>query len=409
MASQPTPSAHFPLRGLRVVDLGEGAAAPYCARLLADAGADVVKVERPEGDPSRREGPFATRAGESESSAWFAYLNRAKRSIVLDLSQAEGRERLLELLFEADVMVHGSPRLEDDLAGITPERLLEAYPRLVTISVTPFGETGPYAALPADELIVTSMAGLLGATPGFPDFVLDAEAEPPLRVNASIAELIGGAVGAIGGLMALSARDATGLGDYVEVSLQEAVAALMGWNLSVYEYGGAIVGRHQVAARQAPNHYMPCADGWIALVAFMERHWRSLVELMGNPEWASRAEFATGPDRGASWETLEPLLIEWLIEQPAQEFFQAAQQAGIPSCPALSVAEAIDNEQTHARGYLVPASLDGDERGRLPGDPFVIDGQRRPATKSAPALGEHTGELLGQWAEPSPSRGRRDG
>lgn len=395
MTHQLGPSSHHPLHGLRVVDLGEGAAASYCARLFADAGADVQKIEPPEGDPCRFEGPHVSSAAAPESSAWFTYLNRGKRSIVLDLSLPEDCERVKEMLSDADVLVHSSARLVDSLAWATPAHLLESYSSLVTVSVTPFGEKGPYAALPGDELIVSSLGGLLGASPGFPDYVLDPVSEPPLRADAHIAGLVGGAMGAIGGLMALSTRDKTGLGDYVEVSLQECVAALIGWNLSVYAYGGAIVGRHQVPARQAPNHYLPCADGWVALVAFMERHWTSLVELMGNPDWASSPEFATGVDRGANWQALEPLLVEWLVQQPAANLFKGAQERGIPTCPALSIEEAIGNEQARARDYFVPTGIEGDERGRLPGDPLVIDGQRRRSASSAPALGEGTGNRAG--------------
>ncbi len=195
--------------------------------------------------------------------------------------------------------------------------------------------------------------------------------------------------------MALSARDVTGCGDYVEVSLHESVAALLGWNLAVTEYGGTAVGRYRAPARQAPNHYLPCADGWVALVAFIERHWSGLVELMGNPDWAARPEFATGPERGLNWDLLEPLLLDWLIEQPSQTFFEAVQSRGIPSCPALSLSQAIASDQAVARDYLVPISPDA-ERGSLPGDPFVIDGRRRKAEGAIPELGEHTADVLGE-------------
>lgn len=393
MTSGPAPSSHYPLTGLRVVEIAEGVAGPYCARLLGDAGADVVKIEGPNGDPARREPPFIDESGSPAESALFAYLNRGKRSAVMDAGGARDRDAFRELLSTADVLIHDSLDLSGSYAGMNPEQLLQEFPQLVTVSLTPFGESGPYANLLADDLVLAGMGGLLAVSPGFPDHVIS-ENEPPLRANAHIAELIGGAFGAIGGLVALSALDATGCGDYVEVSLHESVAALLGWNLAVTEYGGAAVGRYRAPARQAPNHYLPCADGWVALVAFIERHWNSLVELMGNPEWAARPEFATGPERGLNWDLLEPLLLDWLIEQPSQTFFEAAQARGIPSCPALSLSEAIASDQAVARDYLVPISPDA-PRGRLPGDPFVIDGRRRKAGGAVPGLGEHTSDVLG--------------
>ncbi len=395
MTSGPTPDSHAPLNGLRVVEIAEGVAGPYCARLFGDAGADVVKLEGPNGDPARREPPFIGRVEPPDASALFAYLNRGKRSAVVDPGNAQEWAALLGLLATADVLIHDCPDPSESFASMTTERLLEEFPQLVTVSITPFGESGPYANLLADDLILAGMGGLLAASPGFPDHVIS-ENEPPLRANAHISELIGGAFGAIGGLVALSARDATGYGDYVEVSLHESVAALLGWNLAVSECGGTAVGRYRVPARQAPNHYLPCADGWVALVAFIERHWNGLVELMGNPEWAARPEFATGPERGLNWDLLEPLLLDWLIEQPAQTFVGAAEARGIPSCPALSLSEAISSEQARARDYLVPIGLPDAAHVRLPGDPFVIDGLRRKAGVAVPALGEHTGDLLAE-------------
>ena len=250
MTSGSTPSSHHPLSGLRVVEVAEGVAGPYCARLLADAGADVVKIEPPNGDPARREPPFASPADSPDASALFAYLNRGKRSAVMDAGSAQDRAALRELLSTADVLVHDFPDPSKSLAGMNPDRLLEEFPRLVTVSLTPFGESGPYANLLADDLILAGMGGLLAASPGFPDHVIS-ENEPPLRANAHIAELIGGAFGAIGGLVALSARDVTGCGDYVEVSLHESVAALLGWNLAVTEYGGvAVAGTGRPPARR---------------------------------------------------------------------------------------------------------------------------------------------------------------
>ena len=210
MTSGPAPSSHYALSGLRVVEIAEGVAGPYCARLLGDAGAAVVKIEGPNGDPARQRATLhrrvrvagrrrALRLPEQREAVGRHGRRKARRD----------RAAFRELLSTTDVLVHDSLDPSESLAGMNPEQLLQEFPQLVTVSLTPFGESGPYVSLLADDLVLAGMGGLLAVSPGFPDHVIS-ENEPPLRANAHIAELIGGAFGAIGGLVALSARDITG-------------------------------------------------------------------------------------------------------------------------------------------------------------------------------------------------------
>ena len=389
--------AAFPLRGLRVLEMGDFIAAPYCARLLADAGAQVVKVEPPKGDSARREGPFPNDVPDPERSALFAFVNRGKRSVVLDSQSAEGRRRILELVDQADIFVHDFPSLEESPLQISRDDVRADHHSLIVTSVTPFGESGPFAHYKGDDLISVSTAGLAYATPGVPDSAPDSEGEPPLRVNAYIGEIAGGAMAAAGTMIAVLRRQMTGQGECLEVSKQEALSCMLIWNQSQYSYGGFVAGRQPIQGRLMPNIYLPCADGWVALVAFLEDHWRSLVGLMGNPEWVESGPFATGTERGENWEELEPLLLSWLVEQPGMELFQRAQAAGVPICHAQTVAEAVENEQVKAREYMVPSGIPGDDRGKLPGSVYSINGRRRPTDTSVPRLGEHTDQVLSEW------------
>ena len=397
MTSKAQANPHFPLRGLRVVEVGDFIAAPFCARLLGDAGAEVVKVEPPDGDSARREGPFLEDVPGPGRSALFAYVNRGKRSVKLDPKSNHGRNLILDLVGQADILIHDFPSLANSPLGVHRDELESGNPSLIITSITPFGESGCNSHYKADDLITVSASGLASATPGLPDHVLDPETEPPLRPNAYIAEFVGGLMGAIGTMFALLGRQLTGYGDCVEVSKQEALAFMLVREIGNYSYGNAVVGRHPFNATLAPNHYMPCADGWVAIPAHYEKHWNSLVSLMGNPDWAKDPHFATAAARGDHWEEMEPLLLSWLLDQPGSELFERAQGVGIPICPSLDMSEALGNAHIRSREYLVPTGITGDDRGELPGDPYRADGERRPTEVLAPLLGQHTHQVMSSW------------
>lgn len=397
MTETTIPDPHAPLRGLRVLEWSRSIAAAYAARLLADAGAVVAKVEPPEGDPVRRVGPFPHDQPHPERSGLHAYLNRGKRSVVLDTDAAAGHDALRRLTAAADVLVHDQVALAESVLGLSAQELRAASPRLVVTSVTPFGERGPRARWRADDLIVVASSDLAFATPGIPDYVQDPEAEPPLRPDANVGEYVGGLMGAVGTMVALLDRDRSGAGDHVEVAQQEALAGMLNWDLAMYSYGDIILGRYPARMLHAPNHYMPIADGWAVIVAFLDAHWQALVDLMGTPEWASDPRFATGAGRGGHWDELEALLLGWLLDQPGRRLLEQCQGRGIPCAPALSVPEAVDSPQVAARQFLVPSGLPGDEHGRLPGDVVVVNRARRPAAVGAPALDADSAAVVAEW------------
>ncbi|MBI4505012.1 MAG: CoA transferase, partial [Chloroflexi bacterium] len=415
MTGSTIPHPHAPLRGLRVLEWSRSIAAAYTARLLADAGAVVAKVEPPDGDPARRAGPFPHDQPHPERSGLHAYLNRGKRSVVLDTDAAGGHDALRRLAAAADILVHDQVALAESALGLGAHELRAASPRLVVTSVTPFGERGPRARWRADDLIVVASSDLAFATPGIPDSVQDAETEPPLRPDANVGEYVGGLMGAVGTMAALLHRDRSGTGDHVEVAQQEALAAMLNWDLAMYSYGDIILGRYPARMLHAPNHYMPIADGWAVIVAFLDAHWQALVDLIGTPEWTTDPRFATGAGRGEHWDELEPLLLGWLLDQPGHRLLEQCQGRGIPCAPALSVPEAVDSPQVAAREFLVPSGLPNDTRGRLPGDVVVVDRQRRPTVVGAPALGADTAAVLAEWlsesaaTSPSPRAERGSG
>jgi crotonobetainyl-CoA:carnitine CoA-transferase CaiB-like acyl-CoA transferase len=353
------------LRGLRVLDLASDAPGRYCARLLADAGAEVIRLipsARPERGPA-----LAT------EKALQLYVDRGKM-LVRRHSEAD----LGSLCSAADVIVH------DSLYGDSPwkldfDGLRERHPGLISLSITPFGESGPQAGWKGDDLIAVGTGGLAHATPGLPDFSKDLDEEPPLRPDALVGELVSGLHGAVGVLLALFARAQDGRGQHVEVSMQQVVAALMPWDINLWTFGRTIVGRQQVRAHLAPNSYLPGGDNWFVIVAFTEAHWQSLLEIMGNPDWAESELFANGIARGENSDALEPLLVDWLKTQSPWKFLEEVQKRGVPSTPALELPDALKNDHIRSRSVLVKTTLESHGETVLPGDVFIINGRRRDA------------------------------
>ena len=386
-----------PLAGLRLLDLARGLAGRFCARLLADAGADVLRLTR-DGSPSEVT-PVTERVLDY-------YVDRGKS--VACSTDAD----LATLLPVADAVIHDSGGSQGEWP-LDFRHLLTTHPRLIVVSITPFGETGPRAGWMGDDLIAVASGGLAHATPGMPDFSRDLDEEPPLRPDAMVGELISGLHGAIGTLFAILARHKYGHGEYVEISMQEVVAALMPWDIMLWTYGRNIVGRRQVRTNLAPNSYLPAAEDWMVLVAFAENHWRSLVEMMGTPDWSDSELFATAVARGENWEALESLLTSWLQTQSRWEFLEGAQKRGIPSAPALELPDAVENEHSRRRSFLARTLIEGVGETLLPGDVFVLNGKRREIPSyhqavSLPDMHQHWSRLAKASSASTAQRGQPD-
>ena len=404
MESHGAPSSHvsndglgdLPLQGLKVLELGDFVSGPYCARLLADAGAEVIKVEAPEGDRARRIGPFPDDLPDPNQSGLFLYLNANKLGITLNLRSSEGRCLLAALLKDADVLVeNGPPRNMEDL-GLDFSSLREAHPRLIVTSVTPFGQTGPYRDYLGDDLIGINMGALAYASPGLPDAVADPEREPPLKPATYLADFTAGVTGAVATMLALLARDWDGAGRHVDVSEQEAVASGTLYDLSAASYLGMVKRRGAPLAGLMPNCYLPCKDGYVVLVAFLEPHWRALIEVMDNPDWADNELFKDGMLRSDNWDALRLLLLDWTMAHTGQEIYEVTQARGVPCIPAYEISEVLASEHLVARNFLVEAEVAPGRTAQFPGSPYRFDGVPWPLRMRAPRLGEHTSSLLSE-------------
>jgi crotonobetainyl-CoA:carnitine CoA-transferase CaiB-like acyl-CoA transferase len=377
------------LAHLRVLEVGDLVGAPYATKLLADLGADVVKIERPaSGDRARRRGPFPGGVPHPEKSGLFLYLNANKRGITLDLTRPAGQEALTTLAARADLLVHNVHPTDAPAHGLVYERLAAANPGLVMAAVSPFGATGPHATFRGPDLVTWSAGGVatLNGDPARPDL-------PPLRVPGDQSGYQAALNAAIASLGALFARLSTGRGEFIDVSAQESVAAILELTFEYWPYTGLVASRLGAKPIQ-PLCFMECRDGWIFVCAIEEHQWRQFVGIMGEPEWAQMELFENRIARGANFDALQAFLQEWCREQSVHELYEAAQRRRVPFAPVSTMGDLLDSPHLKARGFFVTLAHPVAGPVTMPGAPYTLTATPWALRRPAPTLGQHTAEVL---------------
>lgn len=390
------------LSDLKVVEVGELVAGPYAAKLLADLGADVIKVEPPgSGDPARRRGPFPGDVPDGETSGLFLYLNTNKRGVTLDLARPTGRDLFLRLIAWADVLIENLGPVAVDRLAIGFDALLTVNPGLVMTSISGLGQTGPYRDQAASDLIAFHMSGYGFRLGGAVD---DPDTEPPLKAAEHQADVVAGITAALATLAALAARDLTGRGQHVDLSTLEAMIPFSFGDIARFSYEGVRGSRSRT--ENPPTGVvavLPTRDGQVAISPREEHLWTRWLQVMGNPAWSADTCFATRERRAANWARLEPLLAAWTRQRSSDEVVQAAQAARVPAFAVNAIDQVFSSPQLAARRFLQP--VDHPRAGELlyPTAPYRFSAAggwelRRPA----PLLGEHNqavfGEILGRTA-----------
>lgn len=385
------------LSGVSVVEWGTLVTAPYCAKLLADLGADVIKVEEPAGgDVARYVQPSREKGTGPEQGGLFQYVNAGKRSVLIDPEGTAGRDALLGLIARADLFVHNQAPDRVDRLGLDFTVLARLNAQLVVTSLTPFGAEGPYRNWRGNNLVVSHIAGLAKKTTWEG---LDLKAHPPLKPAGYYADFMAGLAGAVASMGGLMARDVLGKPQFVDVSAWEA-AYVSPFPTTVYPpYEGYGVnfrrdpGQSAVSGRE-PHRYMACGDGYIWVAVLQPRHWEQFTQVLGVPELAEDRRFLTPLDRGSHWDALEPILSEKLGEWPREKLFHECQANGIPVVPAYHVMEAVDLDHRGVTNFLV--SVDHPVLGtvEMPRNPCRLS-ETPPVSRPAPLLGEHSAEILG--------------
>lgn len=387
-----------PLADLKVVELGDGTAGPFAAKMLGDYGADVVKIETGAGDSSRRRGPFPNSSTDPEASGLFHYLNTNKLGLRLDFSRPGDRTMLDRLLARADILVTNLPAAGLRDADAEPQALRRRHPRLIVTTISPFGCVGPWSTRRGDELVTYAMGGLAYATPGMPDAAEDLEREPPLHPDCFAAETLAGIAAATGTMAAVHGRRLTGMGCHIDLAQQAAVAVMQNRDVTTCAYLGVPYARQITATffGRMPNFYVPCKDGYVVLAAPVDHQWDRLVEAMGSPAWASTPQFATVGARGQNWAELRLKLIAWTMNLTGAELFALAGKLRAPFFQFYALSQMAGSEHVAERGSLVDIELGG-RPARMPGAPIGMRGTPWTLRRAAPRLGEHNAVVLRDW------------
>ena len=390
-------AASPPLSGITVIDLTRVLAGPYCTMVLRDLGADVIKVEPPQGDEARGFGPFLPDedGGGRGESAYFTSLNCGKRSVVLDLKGDAGRAALAALIRRADVLVENFRPGTLARLGFPPERLVTLNERLVYAAISGFGATGPDAQRPAYDMIIQALSGLMSITGPEPEPL----AEPRrVRVGTSIADIVSGLYAAVGIVAALAQRAHSGRGAMLDLGMFDATVSVLENAVARYQVTGAVPGplgtRHPSIT---PFEAYATADQEIVIAAGNDRLFAALCAVLGLDGLPADRRFAGNAARNEHVAVLKGELESALRLQPSSFWLQRLAAAGVPAAPVNTIADLFADPQIAARGMLVPVA--GLERFLVPGSPLKFAGmamerQRPPA----PELGEHTAPVLAELA-----------
>ncbi len=380
------------LEGVRVIEFGDFISAPFTAKLMADLGAEVIKIEEPKvGDESRRFGPFPGDIPHLEKSGLYAYLNSNKHSIPLNPRVATGADVFKELLKSADILVENQqPNVMKDL-GLDYDTVGKVNPNLLMTSITTFGRTGPYKDYKGYDLTAWQGSGSGHRYLGYPD-------REPLRAAWYLASHWAAISAATATSLALYARDVVGSGQHIDVSSTDCLATiLMGYQLvTLYHMKGETeVRKGHAMGNMTPAGMFPCKDGYVYMMALEPHQWDGLVKAMGEPDWAKAPMFA-----GPAWNRLQyqdeiyALMQPWLDSHTKEEIFAACQANRVPSGPVYNPKDLLENQHLNERGFF--AETDHPMLGHLKmlGAPYKLSETPWSLRTPAPLLGQHNEEVF---------------
>lgn len=381
------------LRGVRVIDMSRVLAGPLAGQMLADLGAEVIKIEQPgKGDEARQYGPPFAGDEADGGSAFFLAANRNKRSVAVDFSKPEGRAIIRELAAKSDVFIENFrvgtlARHDLDYASLSSNN-----PGLVYCSLTGYGQTGPYASRPGYDAIFQAMGGLMSSI-GYPD---DHPAGGPMRTGLSITDVITSLYADVAIIAALHARTSNGgKGDHIDVALLDSTVAAMSHYAMHYLISGNMIPRRGNSGNGGvPSQVFHCRDGAIMLTVGNDGQFRRFSEALGHPEWATDSRFSTGVARIRNRDVLIPILEAHFAQRGMAECLDALVAADIPVGPINSIEEAFSNPQAISRSLRTPARKDGRETHDVIANPIRYANDQSEGYDAPPLLGEHTDSVL---------------
>jgi crotonobetainyl-CoA:carnitine CoA-transferase CaiB-like acyl-CoA transferase len=379
-------AAALPLAGVCVLELAQGVSGPFCGKLLAEFGAHVIKVEPASGDITRHRAPFAHDQPHPERSLQYLYLNTAKRSITLHVGCRAGMRLFEALIQHVDVVISDHPAPAP--AIVLPEH------ELIYTCIRPFGLDGPHADWPSTELTMQALGGVM-AIVGDPD-------RPPVQLGGEQASYVGGLNAAVATLLALEAREHTGRGQVVDISIQESLLTILGNIPILYSHLATVArrigSRHH---RTHPTAIYPCQDGYVGIAAQTPQQWEALCLLVDQPELLVDPRFTTGVQRAERADDLDAMLLPWFLARTRQEVMLVCQARRIPVGLNCTIPELLDDPQYHASGFFQDIDHPSTGTVRYPGGAFQMPSTSGALTR-APLLGEHNMQVYAGWLGISP-------
>ncbi|MTV37035.1 CaiB/BaiF CoA transferase family protein [Duganella radicis] len=386
------------LAGLKVLDLSRVLAGPWSGQLLADLGADVVKVERPgAGDDTRAWGPpwlkdqLGAPTGES---AYYLCANRNKRSVTIDLGQPEGRRLVRELAAQADVVIENFKVGGLRQYGLDYDSLKEVNPRLIYCSITGFGQDGPYAARAGYDFLIQGMGGLMSLT-GQPDTV---EGGGPVKVGVALTDVMTGLYATVAVLAALAHRQHSGAGQHIDLALLDVQIACLANQASNYLVGGVVPGRMGNAHPNiVPYQEFATADGYMIIAVGNDGQFANCCQVLGHPQWAADERYASNAQRVRHRQELAAGMHRVTVTRTTAEWIAAMEAAGVPCGPINTLDQVFADPQVRARGMRI--ELDHPLGGKVPlvANPIHLSASPVQYHSAPPALGAHTDEVLAEW------------
>lgn len=373
-----------PLEGVTVLDLTRVLAGPYCSMILANLGAEIIKVERPgTGDDSRSFGPF-----KNKESAYFVSLNRGKKSIVINLKKQEGVALLKELVKKCDVVLENFRPGTMEKLGLSYEELSRVNPGIIYGAVSGFGHTGPYSRRPAYDMIAQSLGGIMSIT-GEPG-------RPPVRVGTSIGDIVGGMFLSIGVISALYERTVTGKGQKVDVAMLDGQIAILENAIARYSVTGEVPGplgsRHPSIT---PFEAFKTRDSWVVIACGNQAIWERFCKAAGREELLEVPEFSSIEKRTINYNKLKPILDELIMQKTTSEWLEILEKNGVPASPINTIDKLFDDPQVKERNMIVKIDQPGIGEMHVAGNPIKMSSQEGEIPEApAPGLGQHTGEIL---------------
>ena len=397
-SEKPEDAKKLPLQGLRVLDLSRVLAGPVCCQVLADLGADVVKVEKPgSGDDTRNWGPPFLPADSAETtglSAYFLSANRGKKSLTLDLSHPQGQAVLIDLLQVADIMVENFLPHTIEKLGLTPENLKKINPQLISVAISGYGRTGPLAEKPGYDLVLQATSGIMSIT-GEPE-------GEPMKIGVAITDVITGLYGTISALAGLQAKKQTGQGHSFDLALSDCALASL---VNVIQ-GALITTKRPKRHGNAHPHIVPyqafaTQDGYLVLAVGNDSQWQRFCQCTGQTDLANDSRFMTNPLRVNHREVLVPILKHLFSSQNTNHWEQLLTSADVPHAKVMMLDEILETPQVAARELIETMQTEDDQEQEyaLLKSPIHTDGESLPIRSAPPKLGADTETILKQWLQ----------